>query len=114
MTFMCETIPDVSLTLYVRLPGGSFVAASPGVRPPNLGVDGGQTFTFFNAQRRDNGVAFQCRGDGRNATDVGVVSVQCKLHNEVLCTQMTAMCDVTVPFMLVYLRKLNIYSYTSS
>lgn len=114
VTFMCETISDVSLTLYVRLPGGSFVAASPGVRPPNLRVDGGQTFTFFNAQRRDNGVAFQCRGDGRNATDVGVVSVQCKLHNEVLCTQMTAMCDVTVPFMLVYLRKLNIYSYTSS
>ena len=106
MTFMCETIPGVSLTLNIRLPGGSFVAALPGA--PNLRVDGGQTFTFFNVQQRDNGIAFQCRGDGRNATDVGVVSVQCKLRNEVLCAQMTAMHDVTAPFMLVYLRKLNI------
>ena len=108
MTFMCDTIPDVSLTLNVRLPGGSFVAALSGVRPPNLRVDSGQTFTFSNVQQRDNGIAFQCRGDGRNATDVGVVSVQCKLRNEVLCAQMTAMHDVTAPFMLVYLRKLNI------
>ena len=57
MTFMCDTIPDVSLTLNVRLPGGSFVAALPGVRPPNLRVDGGQTFTFFNVQQRDNGIS---------------------------------------------------------
>ena len=91
VTFMCEIIPDVSLTLNVRLPGGSFVAALPGLRPPNLRVDGGQTFTFLNAHRRDNGIAFQCHGDGRNATDIGVISVQCKLCNEVMCTDITAM-----------------------
>lgn len=95
VTFMCEIIPGVTLTLNVRLPGGSFVAALPGLRPPNLRLDGGQTFTFLNAQRRDNGIAFQCRGDGRNTTDIGVISVQCKLCNEAMCTEITA------PFMHV-------------
>lgn len=106
VTFMCEIIPGVSLTLNVRLPGGSFVAALPGLRPPNLIVDGGQTFTFLNARREDNGIAFQCRGDGRNATDIGVISVQCKLCNEVMCTETTAMSQL-LSCTYVYQRKLN-------
>ena len=51
VTFMCEIITGVSLTLNDHLPGGSFVAALPGLRPPNFRVDGGQTFTFLGAQQ---------------------------------------------------------------
>ena len=48
------------------------------------GVDDSVTITVVNAQRDDNTLVFLCVGAGGSFTDIGILTVYCKLCHRVL------------------------------
>ena len=76
MTFRCEIVGGI--TVSVRLPGGTDIVST---LPANVMVDGTDnsvTITVVNAQRDENTLAFQCAAGGES-TDIGILTVYCKL-----------------------------------
>ena len=81
VTFRCEITGDI--TVSVRPPeGGRFMATLP-VNVMTVSGDNLVTITVVNAQRDENALAFQCAAGGP-FTDIGVLTVYCKLCRRVL------------------------------